>query len=131
MAKPKLGELIDMAYEARAKRIAFQREADAKIEDMKRFEDEVEERILTSFDKAEIEGARGSKASASVSRLMVPTVKNWPKVYAYIKANDAWDLLERRMARVAYRDRLEAGEAIPGTEPFEKVSLSLTRINQE
>jgi hypothetical protein len=124
----KLGACIDMAYNLRAERLAYQREVDEKIAALKKKEDEIEDHILQSFDKSEIEGAKGTVASASVSRLTVPSVKDWPKAFKWISKNEAWDLMEKRMARVAYRDRTEAGQSIPGVEPFVKVTLSLTRV---
>ena len=130
MAKfPKsLGECIDAAYQFRAERLERQKQFDDEIKFLKQREDEIEEHILKSFDKADIEGAKGSLCTASVQRMTVPSVKDWPAVFAWVSKKKAWDLLERRMARVAYRDRTEAGEQIPGVEPFVKVSLSLTRV---
>jgi hypothetical protein len=123
-----LGECIDAAYKFRAERLERQREIDEELKFLKQREDEIEEHILQKFDKADIEGAKGQFATASVSRLTVPTVKDWPAVFKWISKNQAWDLMEKRMARVAYRDRTEAGQQIPGVEPFVKVSLSLTRV---
>lgn len=134
MPKPKfpksVGAAVDFAYQLREARLEAQRDMEAQIAKMKKAEQELEDHILRSFDKAEIEGARGSLCTASISRITIPTVKDWPTVFGYIAKHDAWDLLERRMARVAYRDRLEAGEVVPGTEPFVKVSLYLTKIGK-
>lgn len=124
-----LGACVDMAYELRAERLEFQKKYEAELAAMKKREDEIEEHILQSFDKSDIEGAKGSVATASVSRLTVPSVKDWPKTFAWIAKHKAWDLMEKRMARVAYRDRTEAGEVIPGVESFVKVSLSLTKVS--
>lgn len=123
-----LGECIDLAYNLRAIRLELQKQYDEEIQKHKAREEEIEQHILMSFDKSDIEGAKGSLATASVSRMTVPAVKDWPAVFAWVSKQKAWDLLEKRMARVAYRDRLEAGEVIPGVEPFVKVSLSLTRV---
>lgn len=130
MAKfPKtLGACVDLAYEQRSKRIEQQREFDAQIEELKASEKEIFDHILRTFKKSDIEGAKGKTATAAVVRTTVPSVTDWPKVFAYIEAHDAWDLMERRMARVAYRDRLQNKEVIPGVEPFEKVDLSLTKL---
>jgi hypothetical protein len=126
-----LGACVDLALTLRDDRLAFQREIEEKLEALKAKESEIEEHILASFDKSDIEGAKGSIASASVSRLVVPAVKDWPKAFAYIAKHKAWDLMEKRMARVAFRDRTEAGEVIPGVESFTKVGLNLSRINKE
>jgi hypothetical protein len=123
-----LGACVDMAYNLRAERLEYQKKVEAELAVMKKKEDEIEEHILQSFDKSDIEGAKGSVATASVSRMTVPSVKDWPTVFAWIAKKKAWDLMEKRMARVAYRDRMEAGQEIPGVESFVKVSLSLTKV---
>lgn len=134
MAKQKfpktVGAAVDLAYKMREKRLAFQREMEAQLELLKGEENEIEQYIFQTFQKQDIEGAKGDLCSASVSRSVVPTVKDWDAVYAYIKKKGAWDLLERRMSRVAYRDRLDAGEEVPGTEQFVKLALSLRKIDK-
>jgi hypothetical protein len=123
-----LGECIDLAYTIRAARIEKQREFDAEIAVMKKEEQLLEDHILDKFDKSELNGAKGNVASASLIILAVPQAKDWNKIYAFIKENNAFDLLEKRLARLAFRDRLEAGVVVPGVEVFQKQDLSLTKI---
>lgn len=125
-----LGACVDLAYRLRAERQEEQAEAEARIKVMKEQESALEEHILASFDKSDIEGARGTIATASVTTTIIPTVKDWPEFYKYILKHKAFDLLEKRPARLAYRERLDAGEAVPGVEPFHKKSLSLTKISK-
>jgi citrate synthase len=124
----KIGDCIDLAYLARAERLKLQKEMEEKLEKLKAKEREIEEYIIDNFDAQSINGAKGAVASASVSLSINPSVKDWPKVWKYIAKNEAWDLMEKRIAKVAYRERLEAGQAIPGVETFQKKTLSLTKI---
>lgn len=124
----KLGSCIDMAYNLRAERIAYQREVDAKLAEMKAAEQAIEDHIINKFSKSEIEGAKGNVASASITRAIYPKVVDWEKVYAHIKKTGQFDLMERRMAKAAFRERYEAGVLVPGTEAFEKMDLSLTKV---
>lgn len=124
----KLGECIDVAYTLRAKRLEYQREVEAKLAEFKAAEQAIEDHIINKFSKSEIEGAKGKLASASITRAVYPKVTDWDKVWAYIAKTKQFDLMERRMAKVAYRERYEAGVQIPGTEPFEKMDLSLTKV---
>lgn len=123
-----LGGCIDAAYQFREERLEVQRRMEAELEFFKKREAEIEEHIIQKFSKAEIDGAKGEVATASVSRTVVPSVKDWPAVFAWISKKKAWDLMEKRMSRLAFRDRVDAGEEIPGVESFVKVSLSLTRV---
>lgn len=123
-----LGACIDLAYNARAERLDMEREFEERIKDYKDHEAAIKEHIIATFNKSDIEGARGEIATASVTRTTVPQVKDWPAVFKYIEKTHAWDLMEKRMARIAYRDRLDDNEVIPGVEPFVKIDLSLTKV---
>jgi hypothetical protein len=123
----KLGACVDKAYALRAERLEIEKQA----EEIKKQEAAIKEHIIATFSKADIDGAKGKVASASISRSVKCNVKDWPLVYEYIVDNAAFDLMERRINNKAYRDRMEAGEAIPGTESFDVVTLSLTKIGEK
>lgn len=127
----KLGACIDLAYSLRAERLAFQKQMEDRLEEMKAEEKAINDHIINSFTKSDINGAKGSICTASLIPFTVPHVKDWPAVWAWIAKNKAWDLMEKRMAKVAYRERLEAGQAIPGVERFDGVNLSLTKIGEK
>jgi hypothetical protein len=120
----KLGACVDAAYTLRAKRL----EIEKKAEEVKAEETALKDHIIATFSKADIDGAKGKVASASISRSVKANAKDWPSIWEYIVENEAFDLVERRINNKAYRDRLEAGESIPGTESFDVVTLSLTKI---
>lgn len=56
-----------------------------------------------------------------------PTVKDWNKLYAYIKRNNAWDLLQRRVGTKAWKDR-RAKRPVPGIESFRKYRIKLKKL---
>ena len=63
MKYPKaVGACIDQLYTMRAERLAAQKEVDA----MKKQEADLEEHILKQFGKAELNGAKGSVATAAI-----------------------------------------------------------------
>jgi hypothetical protein len=121
-----MGECIDALYEARTKRLAAQKVVDALAAE----EEVVKSHIINSFEKVKLEGAKGRVATASLTRTTVPLVKDWGAFTQYVKENNAFDLFERRVAKVAYRDRLESKEVVPGLEPFVVVGLSLTKSSR-
>lgn len=73
-------------------------------------------------------GVQGKVAKVGLLFEDVPTVKDWDKVRKYIVKTGAWDLLQKRLSTKAWADRVEAGEKIPGTESFTRVSVSCTKI---
>lgn len=131
MKYPKtIGACIDLAFEIRAERQEKSRAYDAEIGEMKANEKLLEDHILNSFSKSDIDGAKGKIATAAIKRSTVGKITDWPTLCKYVKENDAWDLLYKRITNEAYNARLEVGEAVPGTEPFQKMDLSLTKIGK-
>jgi hypothetical protein len=118
-----LGACIDLLYKMREDRHAIEKKAEA----IKIKEDELETHLLETFKKTDLEGAQGKRATAGVSMSTVPSVKDWDKVFAYIKKKGAFDLLQKRLSATAYRERLESKVAVPGVEPFNVVKLSLRK----
>jgi hypothetical protein len=126
----KIGACIDLAYNRRAARLAFQKEMEAKLEKLKADEQEIEQHIIDNFDTQSIQKAGGNIATASVVLSMNPSVKDWPSVWGFIAKHKAWDLMEKRIAKVAWRERLDAKQVIPGIEVFQQKKLSLTKIGK-
>ena len=52
-----------------------------------------------------------------VSTQTVPKVINWDAFYEHIRKNNAFEMLERRPSRAAFRELHEQGLAIPGIDP--------------
>lgn len=118
-----LGACVDLFYELRSKRLALEKDA----KELAQQQAALEEHMLQTFDKQDMDGCKGKTATASVTRSVVPTVTDWGAFTAYIMEQKAADLLQRRPSVEACRARWEAGEAIPGVEPFNKVGLSVTK----
>ncbi len=118
-----MGECIDQLYTMRAARLALEKEATAA----KAKEEALRIHIIDTFGADNLNGAQGSIASASISPDIQPQVLDWPLFYAYIKENDAFDLLERRIGRLAYKARLDDGVEVPGTTHIDVVKLNLTK----
>lgn len=119
----KLGKLIDDLHEARQTRLAAQRELDALKED----EHAREQRVLAELQKAGLEKAAGQHASVSIKINTVGQVApdEWGTVHAYIKRTGSFDLLQKRLNNAAVRERVEAGEEIPGVKTVQILDLSV------
>jgi hypothetical protein len=118
-----LGACIDLLYAWGQERAALNRQA----EQLKPRETQLTDHIFDTFSKDDLNGAIGKVAKASVIRTEVPTVKDWPKFYAYVAKNKAFDLLQRRVSSAAVRERWEAKKVVPGIEKFTALSLGLTK----
>jgi len=119
-----LGGCIDHLYKLREDRIALQKQ----IDELKKQENELKDHIFTQFGEGDIDGAKGKIASANILRTTVAHISDFEAACNWIARRKAWDLLYRRIADPAYRDRLEAGIAIPGIDPFQATKLSVTKV---
>ncbi len=91
--------------------------------------DEIEKSVFDSFKNEDIDQSRGKLATGSLSKVTHPTLKDYDKFAAFIYRNKALDLLQRRVAKGNWTDRLEArkGRPIPGVETFQQIKLNLRK----
>jgi len=122
-----LGACVDLAYQAREKRLKRSREVEAELEVLKAQETAINDHIINSFKKSDIEGAKGKLATASIDTLVVADVQDWEKVFSWVTKTKSWDMLTHKLNDKAYRARLEAGEKVPGVVKFNKVKLYLNK----
>lgn len=127
MAQMKIGTLIDRLYKADL----FVKEVEGEIKKRKAKRTAIEEEIFERFTKDKINGAEGKLAKVSLRRSKSGTITDYDKFEAYIYRNKALDLLQTRVAQKAWIERVERnkGRPIPGIETFEKVRMSLRKIN--
>lgn len=118
-----LGEAIDTLYQARAARLAKAKE----VKELQATEAAAKLEVLRLLGEAGLEKASGKLATAGILTEDVPYVKDWDALYGYIKENDRFDLLQRRIGVVAWRDLFKDGVLIPGTEAGVDTDLSLTK----
>lgn len=118
-----LGELVDDLHDKREELRDVQRE-EKRIRAEK---EEIELKIAEACKEQGLDQVRGELATATFKTTKVPTVRDWDKVYRYVKQHSAFYLLERRMSVTAWREEVEArkGKALPGVEAFEKESVTL------
>lgn len=118
-----LGGKADKLYELRAARLAEEKKIDA----MKKEEEALREAIFEDLRVAKLEKASGKVATVSRVSKTVGKVTDWQKFYAFIRKNDAFELLQRRVNDSSYRERLDAGERVDGVEPEVVASLNVTK----
>lgn len=120
----KMGTIIDRLFELRSEKS----ELNDKIKVINTEMEALEVALFNRLDDEETIKACGKHAGVTITTLMVPNVTDWDAVHQYIVDQQACYLLEKRISAAPWRELLAMGTQIPGTEPFEKRSLSLRKL---
>jgi len=118
-----LGSAIDSLYEARERRLNL----DRQVKELKQQEAQIKMDILDLLGVSGLAKASGYLATASVKTSTIPIITDWDKVHEFIRTQNRFDLLQKRVAVIAWRELYDSGELVPGTESVEDVDLSLTK----
>ena len=118
-----LGEAIDTLYTTRAARLVLAKEVKEKQVD----EAKAKLAVLKKLGEMGLEKASGKLATAGVTTDTVPYIKDWDLIYGYIKENDRFDLIQKRIGVLAWRELFNDGILVPGTESAIDTDLSLTK----
>ena len=119
-----IGACADLLYATRQRRLALSKQ----VEQLEAEESELREHIINTLPKSEASGVAGRVARVTVHTKDVPQVKDWAKFYAYVKKTGQFDLMQRRLADGAVKERLEAGKKLPGVEVFRATVVSLNKV---
>ena len=124
VATTTLGELADQLYQLRADRLALQHQVD----DIKSTETKLTDEVIRLLGDAHATAVAGRVARAGITPSRVGAIKDFAAVKAYVVATGDLELFQRRLNDGYLRDRWDAGEAVPGIEPFTVIKLSLTKV---
>lgn len=118
-----LDTLIDDIYDIRNEIKALNKQVD----ELKANKETMELKLIDMMDSVGTDQSRSSVATATISETTVPQVTDWDAFYRFIKRNNAFYMLERRPAAVAFRETLaqRKNRAIPGVSSFTKRSVGI------
>lgn len=83
--------------------------------------------IIERLDEMGVSRFAVGKLSFSISENTVGNVEDWDQVHSYIRDNNAFHLVQRRLANAAYKELLDMGDSLPGVVPFNKRSLNFRK----
>jgi len=105
-----LGALADRLDDARTKRLA----ADKTAASLKSDENELKTQLITEMETAGLSSAGGKVAVINRSIRTRAIAGDWSEIHEYVRKNDAFDLLHKRLTDSAVLLRRDDGILIPG-----------------
>lgn len=119
-----IGPRADLYHDVRELRLAMEKEVAA----VAAFEKSVKDSIINDLSVSENTGAAGLRYRAQVVPKREPTVEDWSKLWTHIQMTGEFDLLQKRVATTAVKERWEAGVDLPGVGAVNVKDLSVTKI---
>jgi len=55
----------------------------------------------------------------------VPRATDWAQVWTYVRENNSFDMLHKRLTETAVMARIDAGESVPGVVTDEKITYTV------
>jgi hypothetical protein len=114
----------DLLYTTREQRLALQKQVD----ELKALETRLKEFFIDTLPKSQATGVAGKLARVTVVQKTSPIVEDWEAFYAYVKKNNAFELMQKRLSDTAVKERWEDGKTIPGVTVNHYVDVSLNKV---
>lgn len=136
MAKLRLGTLIkrfNTQQEIVKKKSRDVTRAEAARDKEKAKLQKISNEIQDRFKNEEIKGyTTADGLRAELKPITGATVTDWNKLASYIYKNKALALLQRRINKANWLERLEArkNRPLPGVKKFQKVTLTVTKVKK-
>jgi hypothetical protein len=127
-----LGEAIDEMYRIRTERLAL----NSEVEDLKQEEKRLEEYIQGLLETSGLQGGKGHYATAASYEEVKPDKSvNWSEYFGYaidqyITEGDE-SLFYHQVTQKAWKERLDSGILVPGTEIEVVKKLSLNKAGKK
>ncbi len=125
MSNDNLEAVINQMLDIRTQRAELS-QADKKL---KASYDELSTQALNLLEDMGVDSASlRNVANVSVSRKNIPCVKDWDAFYRFVRDNEFYHLLQKRVSIPAFEEVRENMGDVPGTEIFEDVKINLKQL---
>jgi hypothetical protein len=110
---PNVGDVIRTYMKLRDQKAAIEGEVKEKITDLKAKMEKLEGFLKAQMDAQGLTSFKSDYGTAFLTTTDYANVGDWDAVLTFIRDNDAFDMLEKRVSKVAVRGYIEANKAVP------------------
>ena len=118
------GACADLLYKTREARLKLQKD----VERMESEEQQLKDYFINNLSKDNATGVAGKFARVQIKPKVKPVVEDWDKFCAYVRKNNAFEMLQRRLSEGAIEERWEDKKVVPGVGRFNAKTVSVTKI---
>jgi hypothetical protein len=126
--KPQIAQIVERYVQLRDQKAEFKAAYDANVKDIDSALERIENFLLTKMQELGVESVRTPYGTPYVSKRTSASVADWEAVLDFVKANDEWQMLERRVNKtVVAQWREEHNDLPPGLNWTEERVVNIRR----
>lgn len=126
--KPQIAQIVERYVQLRDKKAELKAAYDASVKDIDAGLERIENFLLTKMQELGVESVRTPFGTPYVSKRTSASVADWEAVLDFVKANDEWQMLERRVNKtVVAQWREEHNDLPPGLNWTEERVVNIRR----
>lgn len=110
---PNIGDVIRTYMKLRDQKATIEAEVKERVSDLKNKMEKLEAYLKTQMDEQGLTSFKSDYGTAFLTTTDYANVADWDAVLTFIRNNDAFDMLEKRVSKIAVRGYIEANKAIP------------------
>ena len=110
---PNVDDVVGTYLKLRHRKELLEAETKEKVDAIKTQLMKLEAWIKDQMDQQGVKSFKTAHGTAFMATTDWANVADWDAVLEYIKANDAFDMLEKRVAKLAVRGYIEKNKAVP------------------
>tara|TARA_R100000458_G_C8077728_1_gene113784 strand:- start:125 stop:529 length:405 start_codon:yes stop_codon:yes gene_type:complete len=108
-----IDKVIDGYLKLRGEKEAIEAETKEKVKGIKEQLAKIEAWLKEEADRTGVDSFKTAKGTAFLTKTDFAQVADWDAVLEFIKENEAFDLLEKRVSKTAVRGYIEANKSVP------------------
>ena len=119
-------QVVDTYIKLRSQKTAIENEAKEQVVDIKTKLLKLEAWIRAKSDETGVKSFKTDAGTAFLTTSDFASVADWDQVLAFIKENEAWDMLTKGVSKIAVRGYIDANKSVPHGVTFgTKVGVSV------
>ena len=108
-----IGDVIRTYMKLRDQQAAIEAETKERVADLKAKMDKLEAYLKAQMDAQGLTSFKSDYGTAFLTTTDYANVADWDAVIRFIRDNEAYDMLEKRVSKIAVRGYIEANKAVP------------------
>jgi hypothetical protein len=113
LGAPNVGDIIRTYMKLRDQKAAIEAETKDRVTAIKEKLNKLEAWLKDKADEQGVTSFKTDFGTAFLTTTDYANVADWDQVLGFIRENDAYDMLEKRISKVAVRGYIETNKAVP------------------